>query len=147
MVADCIGSLCCFQPLEILPLLEQLTVAHAGKHVTASETDGDNVNEDSLICWTIATSIKNAVSNKVQASEILPVMPTFLRLLKEENLSAKLASLIMVYATVHHMPELLTYHMKDLVLPSLQEVSKDFIYICFRANFVTTISSLCFSLQ
>lgn len=147
MVADCIGSLCCFQPLEILPLLEQLTVAHAGKHVTASETDGDNVNEDSLICWTIATSIKNAVSNKVQASEILPVMPTFLRLLKEENLSAKLASLIMVYATVHHMPELLTYHMKDLVLPSLQEVSKDFIYICFRANFFTTISSLCFSLQ
>lgn len=132
MVADCIGSLCCFQPLEILPLLEQLTVTHAGKHVTTSEADGDNINEDSLICWTIATSIKNAVSNKVQASEMLPVMPTFLRLLKEENLAAKLASLIMVYATVHHMPELLTCHMKDLVLPSLQEVSKEFvIYFCF----------------
>jgi hypothetical protein len=127
-----------------LPLLEQLTVTHAGKHVTTSEADGDNINEDSLICWTIATSIKNAVSNKVQASEMLPVMPTFLTLLKEEDLSAKLASLIMVYATVHHMPELLSCHMKDLVLPSLQEVSKMIfvIYFCFRLNFVTTVPSL-----
>jgi cullin-associated NEDD8-dissociated protein 1 len=145
MVADCIGSLCCFQPLEILPLLQQLTVAHAGKHVRASETDGDSVNADSLICWTIATSIKNAVSNKVQASEMLPVMPTFLTLLKEEDLSAKLASLIMVYATVHHMPELLSCHMKDLVVPSLQEVSKRIfvIYFYFRMYFVTTVPSLC----
>jgi len=51
----------------------------------------------------------------------------------------------MVYATVHHMPELLSCHMKDLVVPSLQEVSKRIfvIYFYFRMYFVTTVPSLC----
>jgi cullin-associated NEDD8-dissociated protein 1 len=139
MVADCIGSLCCLQPKEILPLLETLTVAHAGKHVKA-DADSDVASEDSLICWTIATSVKNAVSNKVPVLEMQPAMPTFLTLLQEEDLSAKLAALIMVYATVHHMPELLTTLMKDRILPSLQEVSSVwFKYFHFRISFVSSL--------
>ena len=128
MVADCIGSLCILQPKEILPLLQTLTTEHAGKPGKIAETDSDESSEDALICWTIATSIKNAVSNKAPVSELQPFMPTFLVLLKEEDLSAKLAALFMVYASVHHSPQLLSSLMKENVLPSLQDVS-DVLFI------------------
>mmetsp|Transcript_16278 Transcript_16278/g.23243 ORF Transcript_16278/g.23243 Transcript_16278/m.23243 type:complete len:1324 (-) Transcript_16278:475-4446(-) len=124
MVADCIGSLCILQPKEILPLLQTLTIEHAGKPGKVAETDSDEASEDALICWTIATSIKNAVSNKAPVSELQPFMPTFLVLLKEEDLTAKLAALFMVYASVHHSPQLLNSLMKENVLPSLQDVAQ-----------------------
>jgi cullin-associated NEDD8-dissociated protein 1 len=122
MVADCMGALCCLQPREVLPKLQELCSAHVGKPAKIGESD--DISDDSAMCWTIATSIKNSIAHKPPVSLFAPHMPTFLQLLKEEDLSVKLASLLMVYSAVHHTPQLLSGHMKDEVVPSLYELAQ-----------------------
>jgi len=122
MVADCMGALCCLQPQEVLPKLQELCLAHMGKPAKVGDTD--LVSKDSAVCWTIATSIKNSIAHKPAPSNFAPYMPTFLQILKEEDLSVKLASLLMVYSAVHHTPQLLSAHMKEQVVPTLYELAQ-----------------------
>ena len=107
MVADCMGSLACLKPNDILPELQDLYK--------------DNPS-DALICWTVATSVKLAVSGGCDVKTLLPFMAIFLELLKADDLNVKNAALLMVYASVHHNPQLVLPFMENQVQPALLEV-------------------------
>eukprot|EP00540_Astrosyne_radiata_P022909 CAMPEP_0116858918 /NCGR_PEP_ID=MMETSP0418-20121206/21468_1 /TAXON_ID=1158023 /ORGANISM="Astrosyne radiata, Strain 13vi08-1A" /LENGTH=536 /DNA_ID=CAMNT_0004492951 /DNA_START=238 /DNA_END=1848 /DNA_ORIENTATION=- len=126
MVAECMGSLTCVQPTVILAKLQELV----SQHSTIKAPDGHVADSDeeskknSLVCWTVATSIKHAVASKAPVSDLAMAMPDFLRLLQVEEVSVRNASLLMVYSAVHHMPQLVASFMKELIMPSLYEVAK-----------------------
>jgi len=121
MVAECMGSLSCLQPREILPKLQELTSEHGGKAVVEEE---EEASEDALVCWTVATSVKFAISHRANSTELESFMPTFLGLLNEKDLSVKTAALLMVYSAVHHTPMLLAGLMREHVLPALYELAQ-----------------------
>ena len=120
MVADCLGSLACLRPDDILPQLQSMATQHSGKEVDADLPIVEN--KDALVCWTLATSIKYAIAGGCDSKKLLPFMPVFLNLLKEQDLSVKNTALLMVYSSVHHNPELVLGFMQDQILPSLHEV-------------------------
>ena len=125
MVADCMGSLACLKPNDILPELQGLYK--------------DNPS-DALICWTVATSVKLAVSGGCNVKTLLPFMPIFLELLKADDLNVKNSALLMVYASVHHNPQLVLPFMENQVQPALLEVRLTLIY----PTFVLVVYSLIF---
>ena len=51
-------------------------------------------------------------------------MPTFLGLLKEDNLAVKHIALLMVYSAVHHTPQLVVGLMRKHILPQLYELAQ-----------------------
>ena len=51
-------------------------------------------------------------------------MPSFLGLLKEDDLAVKHIALLMVYSAVHHTPQLVVGLMKDRILPQLYELAQ-----------------------
>jgi len=130
MVADCMGALTCLQPAGMLVTLRDLIAEHSeivalGGHV-ADDDEKSKVN--ALACWTALTSIKLAIAGKASASDLAVFMPDFLKLLEIEELSVRNAALLMVYSSVHHMPQLVSGMMGELIVPSLQDVSSnDFI--------------------
>jgi len=125
MAAECLGSLTCLQPSEILPQLKDLASKHSGTKVSddASEEEKDAAKKDALACWTVATAVKFAIAGKVDPEQLGPFMPTFLALLKEEDLLVKNTALLMVYSAVHHKPQLVTGLMHEHILPSLYELA------------------------
>ncbi len=106
IVADCMGSLACLKP-DVLHELQEL------------QTNNSN---DALICSTVATSVKLAISGGCDWKKILPFMPTYLALLNAEDLNVKNAALLMVYASFHHNPELVLPLMENQIQPALFEV-------------------------
>ena len=120
MVADCLGSLACLRPDEILPKLQAMAAQHGGKEVIGDVPIAEN--KDALVCWTLATSIKYAIAGGCDSKKLLPFMPAFLNLLKEQDLHVKNTALLMVYSSVHHNPELVLGFMEEQILPSLHEV-------------------------
>lgn len=108
MVADCMGSLACLKPDEILLQLQDLI---------------QNGQSNALTYWTIATSVKLAISGGCEEEKILPFMPVFLNLLRADDLNVKTAAALMVYAAVHHNPQLVIPFMDEQVQPALLEVS------------------------
>lgn len=125
MVADCMGALTCLQPAGMLVTLRDLIAEHSeivapGGHVA---DDGDEKSKtNALACWTALTSIKLAIAGKASASDLAVFMPDFLKLLDVEELSVQNAALLMVYSSVHHMPQLVSGMMSELIVPRLQEV-------------------------
>mmetsp|Transcript_6862 Transcript_6862/g.10442 ORF Transcript_6862/g.10442 Transcript_6862/m.10442 type:complete len:1374 (-) Transcript_6862:170-4291(-) len=109
MVADCMGSLACLQPDDILPQLKDLITQ-------------DTSNP--LVCWTVATSVKFAISGGCDEKKILPFMPAFLKLLGGEDLDVKNAALLLTYGAVHHNPQLVIPFMQNQIQPSLLELSQ-----------------------
>lgn len=105
--ADCMGSLLCLQPDVILRDLQNLLQHNRG---------------DALMCWTIATSVKLAISGGCDEQKLSPFMPTFLTLFNAEDLDVKNAVLLMVYASFHHNPQLVLPFMEEQIEPSLLEV-------------------------
>lgn len=126
MVAECLGSLACLQPMELLPKLQALVEAHSS--IVAPEgtlKEGDEVSEqNSLVCWTVATSVKLAISGKIDPSVLSQYMPTFVKLLEQKEIHVRTAALLLVYSAVHHMPQVVSGLLKDSVFPYLFEVSK-----------------------
>lgn len=126
MVAECMGSLACLQPTEILPKLEKLVKDHsaitAEKGMVAEEDTVSKLN--SFVCWTVATSVKLAVAGKVDPSCLSASMPTFVLLLDQEELNVRTAALLMVYSAAHHMPQVISGLLKDSILPALFEIAK-----------------------
>lgn len=57
-------------------------------------------------------------------TELAPFMPTFLELLKEDDLSVKNIALLMVYSAVHHTPQLVVGLMKEQILPQIYELAQ-----------------------
>ena len=112
MVADCMGCLACLEPSVILPQLQNLVV--------------QNRNDvQSTTCATVATAMKYAIAGKCDTQQTLPFMPTFLGLLKEQDLVVKNAALLMIYSAVHHNPQLVLGFMEDSIVPALHEVRKN----------------------
>lgn len=125
MVADCMGALTVLQPAGMLRMLKDLIAEHSeivapGGHCAE---DDEKSKENALACWTALTSIKLAIAGKASASDLAAYMPDFLKLLDVEELTVRNAALLMVYSSVHHMPQLVSGMMGDLIVPRLQEVS------------------------
>jgi cullin-associated NEDD8-dissociated protein 1 len=125
MVAECLGSLTCVQPVEMLETLQKLVNDHSqivaeGGHVAE---DDETSKKNALICWTAATSVKHAIAGKAPVNDLSSAMPVFLELLKQEEVSVRNAALLMVYSSVHHMPKLVSPFMKD-IMPSLYQVAE-----------------------
>eukprot|EP00977_Amphora_coffeiformis_P016691 scaffold5237_cov179-Amphora_coffeaeformis.AAC.4 len=125
MVAECLGSLACLQPVELFPKLQALVEAHS--NIAAPEgtiEEGDEVSEmNSLVCWTVATSVKLAISGKIDPAVLSQYMPTFVKLLEQKEIHVRIAALLLVYSSVHHMPQVVSGLLKDSVFPYLFEVS------------------------
>ena len=80
--------------------------------------------KNALFCWTIASSIKLAISGEVKASELATYLPTYVKLLDHTDLHVRIAALLLIYSAVHHMPMVVSSLMKDTILPSLYDVAK-----------------------
>jgi cullin-associated NEDD8-dissociated protein 1 len=126
MVAECLGSLTCLQPDTLLKKLAQMQNDHSeirapeGTVAEDDETSKRNAN----VYWTIASSIKLAIAGKVDTSQLAAYMPTFVKLLQQESISVRNASLLMVYSAVHHMPQVVQGLFQESIMPSLYEVAK-----------------------
>lgn len=126
MVAECLGSLACLQPQTILSKLQLLQSSHQAIKVNSEALVDDEDVESKInarVCWTVATSIKLAVAGKVDSAELSAFMPTFIQLLKVRELHCRNAALLMVYSTLHHMPQVVLSLLKESILPSLFEVA------------------------
>jgi len=110
MVAECFGALACLEPKAILPVLQKLATDDSDKKVH--------------IHWTVGNAVKFAIGGQINPTELAPFMPTFLELLKEDDLAVKNVALLMVYSAVHHAPQLVVGIMKEQVLPQLYELAQ-----------------------
>lgn len=110
MVAECLGSLACLEPKTILPVLQQLVEKESPKKIT--------------VHWTVGSAVKLAISGRINPTEIAPFMPTFLGLLKESDIAVKNIALLMVYSAVHNTPQLVSPHLKELILPQIIELAQ-----------------------
>jgi cullin-associated NEDD8-dissociated protein 1 len=125
MVAECMGSLTCMQPAAMLEKLAAMVDVHANITAPNGTIDpSDSVSKkNSLVCWTIATSIKLAIAGKADSVQLANYMSRLLKLLEQKELSCRNAALLMVYSAVHHMPQLVAGLMKEHIMPSLYEVA------------------------
>jgi len=124
MVAECLGSLACVKEFPILRKLQQLVKDHSdikaeGGHIVA---DDSGSKKNALVCWTAVTSVKHAIASKVNVPDLTESMPIFIDLLKQEEVSLRNASLLMIYSAVHHMPQLVSSFLRD-IMPTLYEVA------------------------
>jgi len=110
MVAECLGSLACLEPKMILPVLEKLATKETPKKV--------------VVRWTVGSAVKFAIGGHISATELAPFMPTFLGLLREDDLAVKNIALLMVYSAVHHTPQLVVGLMKEQILPQIYELAQ-----------------------
>eukprot|EP00574_Skeletonema_japonicum_P010659 CAMPEP_0201716250 /NCGR_PEP_ID=MMETSP0593-20130828/2261_1 /ASSEMBLY_ACC=CAM_ASM_000672 /TAXON_ID=267983 /ORGANISM="Skeletonema japonicum, Strain CCMP2506" /LENGTH=1369 /DNA_ID=CAMNT_0048206003 /DNA_START=50 /DNA_END=4159 /DNA_ORIENTATION=- len=110
MVAECLGALACLEPKAILPVLKKLATDDSDKKVH--------------IHWTVGNAVKFAIGGQINPTELAPYMPTFIELLKEDDLAVKNVALLMVYSAVHHAPQLVVGIMREQVLPQLYELAQ-----------------------
>lgn len=110
MVAECFGALACLEPKAVLPVLQKLA------------TDASEARVH--IHWTVGNAVKFAIGGHINPTELAPFMPTFLELLKEDDLAVKNVALLMVYSAVHHAPQLVVGIMREQILPQLYELAQ-----------------------
>lgn len=126
MVAECMGSLTCMQPTAMAEKLCKMAEDHSSIVVTEKKTvdpEDSSSRKNSLICWTVAISIKHAIAGKANPAKLAAFVPRFVKLIEHEELGARNAALLMVYSAVHHMPQLVAGVMKDQITPTLYEVA------------------------
>mmetsp|Transcript_15391 Transcript_15391/g.23598 ORF Transcript_15391/g.23598 Transcript_15391/m.23598 type:complete len:1350 (+) Transcript_15391:140-4189(+) len=124
MVAECLGLLASVKEFPMLQKLQQLVKDHSdikaeGGHIAADDADS---KKNALICWTAVTSVKHAIASKGSVPDLAESMPVFIDLLKQEEVSVRNASLLMIYSSVHHMPQLVSSFLRD-IMPTLYEVA------------------------
>lgn len=121
VVAECMGSLTCVQPVQMFQKLQELGTQHFAIAAPAGHvTQGDETSErNALVCWTVVTSVKHAIAGKASMLVLSTFMPQFLKQLDQNELIVRNAALLMVYSAVHHMPQLVASFMQDLIMPSL----------------------------
>ena len=126
MVAECLGSLTCMQPTTMSEKLCKMAEDHSSIAITDGKTVDPNDSssmKNSLVCWTVATSIKHAIAGKADPVKLAPFVPRFLKLVEQEDIGVRNAALLMVYSAVHHMPQLVSSVMRDQISPALYEVA------------------------
>jgi cullin-associated NEDD8-dissociated protein 1 len=125
MVAECMGSLTCMQPALMLEKLQSMVSAHSAIEATTGSVNPEDTTSktNSLVCWTVATSIKLAIAGKADPTQLAIYMPGFLQLLQQTELSVRNSALLMVYSAVHHMPQIVAGLIKDTIMPSLYQVA------------------------
>jgi cullin-associated NEDD8-dissociated protein 1 len=125
MVAECLGSLACVQPEIVLKKLEDMQNSHSVIVVTDGVVDAadEMSKQNALVCWTVATSVKLAISGKVNPFQLASFMPTFVKLLCQNELHVRNAALLMVYSAVHHQQQVVVGLLKDPIIPTLYEVA------------------------
>lgn len=125
MVAECVGSLTALQPSLILEKLTELQNASSAIDAPNGTLADDDLTskKNALVSWTVATSVKLAITSKVDPSQLSVYMPQFVKLLEQKELGVRNAALLMVYSAVHHMPQVVSNLLKDAVMPSLLEVA------------------------
>jgi len=123
MVAECMGSLACMQPGVVLEKLSQLLDSHSNITAVNGTIDpSDEVSKmNSLVCWTITTSVKLAIAGKADPSQVAVFMPRLLTILTKEEIGCCHAALLMAYSATHHMPQVVASLMKDQILPFVFE--------------------------
>ena len=125
MVAECFGSLSCLRPETMLPKLKELQTLHS--EIVAPEgmigEEDEASKKNSLVCWTVATSVKLAIAGKVDPLQLAPHMSAFVSLLNQTELTVRTAALLLVYSAAHHMPQVVVDLMQDSIVPALFEVS------------------------
>ena len=125
MVAECMGCLACIEPGVIFPKLADIQRNHA--NINAPEgtlLEGDPQSElNALACWTVATSVKLAIANKVDSAQLASHMPAFVQLLKQTELGVRTAALLMVYAAAKSMPKTIAPLLQSEIMPFLYEIS------------------------
>ena len=125
MVAECLASLTCMQPATVLEMMSKLIADHSAIEApngTVDPTD-ETSKANALVCWTVATSIKLSIAGKADPTQLANYMPQFLKLLEQKEINVRNAALLMVYSAVHHMPQLVSGLMKEMIMPSLYEVA------------------------
>jgi len=84
---------------------------------------GKNEVENIRTCSTVTNAMKSVITSGKVLDKVGMVMPTFLGLLAEQDLSLRAGALQMVYAAVfHHSAVVISSLMKTLVLPFLYEI-------------------------
>jgi cullin-associated NEDD8-dissociated protein 1 len=126
MVAECMGSLAVVQPAIILQRLADMQTSHMSIQAPGGVVgDDDQVSKtNSLVCWTVATSVKQSIAGKVDANELSKHISVYIELLKCEELHVLNAALLMVYSIVHHMPQVIASHFQQSVTPALYKLSE-----------------------
>lgn len=126
MVAECLGSLACLQPNEIFTKLELLLEGHWSISSPGGfVADGDDASRlNARVCSTVAAAVKLAIAGKVDQVALGKSMPTYVRLLRMEELTVRSAALLMVYSAAHHMPKVLLGLLDDSIIPQLFIVSR-----------------------
>ena len=126
MVAECLGSLTCMQPVVMSEKLCKMAEDHSSIAVNEKKTidPEDSVSKkNALVCWTVAISIKHAIAGKADPMKLAAFVPRFLKLIEHEEIGARNAALLMVYSAVHHMPQLVAGVMRDQITPALYHVA------------------------
>ncbi|GMH99682.1 hypothetical protein TrVE_jg342 [Triparma verrucosa] len=112
MVAECLGCFVTMNLNFIIPTLKGL----------ASEKKQAMTEADNLTLWTVATSVKNALSSKSKNRDGLTEhLPVFLEFLESEDFPVRAATLLMINAAVHYQPQVILGCMKEVVMPKLLE--------------------------
>jgi cullin-associated NEDD8-dissociated protein 1 len=126
MVAECIGSLTSLYPEVMLPKLVSIVNGHLAIDAPNGVMADNDVasKKNSLVCWTIATSIKLALASKVDPLKMAEYMPSFVRLIELKEINVRNAALLMVYSAVHHSPRSVASLLRASVVPYLYEVSE-----------------------
>lgn len=125
MIAECLGSLACIQPEVMLKKLSELQESHSVIASTNGMVESDDVasKKNAMVCWTVASSVKLAISGKIDAAQMTTFMPTFVKMLQQDELHVRNAALLMTYSAVHHMPQVVSSLVQSDILPPLFEVS------------------------
>jgi cullin-associated NEDD8-dissociated protein 1 len=125
MVADCFGSLACLHPDEVLSKLQSILSAHSEISAFGGKiSEKDEISKkNAWVSWTVITSVKQAIAGKVDAVKLAAAMPTFVAALKQEELSLRTTALLMIYASVHHLPQAITSLLDEIVFPELYRVA------------------------
>jgi len=105
MVAECFGALITIHPQAIVAQLQTLG------------QDGTNT----LMRWTIASSLRYAMSGSASTEVLMPHMEFFLSMLRDEDLGVRHATLQLCTAAVHHQPALIGPFLAPTVVPMLFE--------------------------
>lgn len=125
MVAECLGSLTVQQPVEILQKLGDLLKSHSAISTNSGlVAEGDSKSlENSRVCSAVITSVKNAISSKVDPAILTNYISGFLVSLRQEELQLRLAALQMVYSALYHCPQVVASTFRGQIAPTVYEVS------------------------
>ncbi len=116
MVAECLGNLSKLLPDQAIPALAQ----HIEDNKSSS-ADGEEEIGATFARWTIVTSIKYLVIEKIASvsSTLSDHIHAFLGLLEDKDLNVRKAAILSLNSIAHHQPALISGQLRSNILPML----------------------------